>query len=65
MSLDQFFGEPLQVVNIGLEMFAEELRAEGVPVVQVDWRPPAGGSSRMAELLGRLDALEAKNNSEV
>ncbi|MDA1001497.1 MAG: fdrA domain protein [bacterium] len=58
MSLDRFFGQPLQVVNIGLEMFAEELRADGVPVVQVDWRPPAGGNPRVAELLRRLDAIE-------
>lgn len=35
----------LQVINVGLESFAEDLRAEGVPVVHVDWRPPAGGDA--------------------
>lgn len=45
---------PLCVVNIGLELFAEHLRAEGVAVVQVAWRPPAGGSERLAGLLARM-----------
>jgi FdrA protein len=45
----------LQVVNIGLESFAEDLRAQGAAVVQLDWRPPAGGDARMAALLAALD----------
>jgi FdrA protein len=42
------------VVNVGLTMFAETLDALGVPVVHVDWRPPAGGDARIAALLLRL-----------
>ena len=38
--------------NIGLEVFAEELEAEGVTVIHVDW-PPAGGAD-VAALLARL-----------
>lgn len=48
----------LQVINVGLESFAEDLRAEGVPVVHVDWRPPAGGDARLAALLDALDDEE-------
>jgi hypothetical protein len=44
-----------QVVNIGLEGFALDLARLGVPVVHVDWRPPAHGDVRLAELLSRLD----------
>lgn len=45
----------LQVINIGLEDFAADLAAEGVPVIQLDWRPPAGGNPRLAALLAQLD----------
>jgi len=45
----------LQVVNIGLESFAEDLRSQGVAVVQLDWRPPAGGNARIAALLAALE----------
>jgi FdrA protein len=37
-------------VNLGLEVFAQELQAEGVGVVHVDWRPPAGGGEVIAAL---------------
>jgi len=42
------------VVNVGLEGFAQELTAQGVDVVQLDWRPPAGGDPELADLLSRL-----------
>jgi hypothetical protein len=28
------------VINVGLSSFADSLRSQGVPVAQVDWRPP-------------------------
>ena len=52
MSVESLLGSPLRVVNVGLASFAEELAAHGVAVVQVDWRPPAGGRPDL------LDALE-------
>lgn len=42
------------VINVGLEGFADELAAQGVDVVQLDWRPPAGGDPELADLLSRL-----------
>jgi FdrA protein len=45
---------PLRVVNVGLPIFAESLRAQGVEVIDVDWRPPAGGDRAMLDLLERL-----------
>lgn len=50
--------EALQVINIGLESFADDLRAQGVSVIQLDWRPPAGGNQRMAALLAALEDEE-------
>jgi hypothetical protein len=44
----------IKVVNLGLEGFAQELRAGGVEVVNVEWSPPAGGNARMAALLAKL-----------
>ena len=31
---------PLRVINVGLEVFAASLEAQGVEVARVDWRPP-------------------------
>jgi len=48
--------EPLRVVNVGLQGFSEDLRSQQVPVVDVDWSPPAAGDPKLADLLSRLDS---------
>jgi len=52
--LPELFMAGPRVVNLGLELFATQLAAHGVPVVHVDWRPPASGDTRLASLLERL-----------
>src|SRR5439155_591900 len=37
---------PPRVVNVGLELFAESLAAQGAETVAVDWHPPAGGKQK-------------------
>ena len=55
MSCDALFSGPIRVVNIGLEGFADDLKAAGVEVVHLDWRPPSGGNAKLAALLASLD----------
>ncbi len=45
---------PFTAINVGLESFSDSLRAQGAEVIQLDWRPPAGGDEKMADLLARL-----------
>ena len=54
----------LRVVNLGLEVFARDLQSLGVPVVQVDWRPPAGGDQRLASLLRQLESPVQRPDGE-
>ena len=46
--------KPVRVINVGLEGFATELTGQGVPVVHVQWSPPAGADEKLAALLGKL-----------
>ena len=46
--------QPLRVINVGLERFAEDLAAHGTTVQQVHWVPPAGGDARLADLLSKV-----------
>jgi hypothetical protein len=48
------FGQELQVVNVGLAIFAEALQRQGIRMVSLDWRPPAGGDAELASLLEKL-----------
>ncbi|HWI61561.1 MAG TPA: DUF1116 domain-containing protein [Symbiobacteriaceae bacterium] len=45
----------MKVVNVGARHFAEALEAQGQAVLQLDWRPPAGGDARLTAALERLD----------
>jgi hypothetical protein len=54
MSVADLLGRPLRVINLGLEVFAQDLEAAGVTVLHVDWQPPAGEAGS-AELLALLD----------
>jgi FdrA protein len=45
---------PVAVVNVGIETFSASLAAQGAQVVQVDWRPPAGGNEKLAGILSRM-----------
>ncbi len=53
-TLDKLLHTPLIIINLGLKRFAKNLREQGVEVVQVDWKPPAGGDQEMLDLLDRL-----------
>lgn len=48
------FGARAGVVVLGLELFAEAPREEGVPVVVVAWEPPAWGDERLTRILDEL-----------
>jgi len=45
--LSAFFNAPLSVINVGLASFAESLREQQLPVIDVDWSPPPDGVPRL------------------
>lgn len=44
----------VRVVNVGLSILGEGVRAQGAPAVDVDWRIPAGGREDLVDALARL-----------
>jgi hypothetical protein len=52
--LNGLFDMKLNVVNLGLEAFYEDLKSQSVDAIHVDWRPPAGVIVIMQGLLGKL-----------
>jgi FdrA protein len=43
-----------RIVNIGLRSFADDLHANGIPVVHQQWQPAAGGNARLQRLIERM-----------
>ena len=52
---------PVAAINIGLETFFDSLSEQGAEVMQVDWRPPAGGDERLMDILSKM---KSSGNSE-
>ena len=44
----------LKVINIGIKIFYDSLRSQDSKVIHVDWQPPAGGESDLANLIDKL-----------
>lgn len=61
--------ESIDVVNIGLSIFAEAAEAQGARVTSVDWRIPGGGDPAVVAALRRLYGRHAERidaaNAEV
>jgi len=51
---ERLLGVELKVINIGVKTFYEVLKEQGVKVIHVDWRPPAGGDRDLTKLLEKL-----------
>jgi hypothetical protein len=49
------FPEGVRAVNVGLDMFAQPLAANGASVSRLDWRPPAEGDREVGLVLARLE----------
>jgi hypothetical protein len=69
MTADLVLPDEVGVVNVGLPLFADAVRAQGRPVVQVEWRVPADGDlvalGALRRLCGPLNERVDEANAEV
>lgn len=48
------FNQPLNVINVGIAMFSDDLKKQHVPVTQLDWTPPGQGNMQVVKALDQL-----------
>ena len=48
--ISSLFKSGVCVVNVGMESFYNDLKDQGVSVVQLDWRPPVAKKDLLAKL---------------
>ncbi len=56
--INDLFGKPIEVINIGLASMAEPMRDQGIPVIDVDWKPTADGIPRLRMTKSGIDIDE-------
>ncbi|MBV7434083.1 DUF1116 domain-containing protein [Cardiobacteriaceae bacterium TAE3-ERU3] len=55
---EKLFEQPLNVLNIGIAQFAEDLRRQQTTVTQLDWQPPGKGDTAMVAALAKVEQPE-------
>ena len=50
----EFLNTPLSAVNVGAQMFADDLATQGAAVTHLDWTPPGGGQPEVIAALTTL-----------
>ncbi len=53
------FNSKLSVINVGLQMFADDLAAQGADVAHLQWTPPGGGKPEVIAALEKLAQPQA------
>ena len=53
--IDRFLNNKVKVINLGIELFSNELTKQNIENIHVDWKPPAGGDEAILNLLRMLD----------
>ncbi len=61
--INDLFGKKVAVINLGLDSMAQSIRDQGLPVVEVDWKPPASDVPRLHVTSTGIDIDQA--NQEV
>ncbi|SJB73238.1 Uncharacterised protein [Shigella sonnei] len=51
------FSQPLNVINVGIAMFSDDLKKQHVEVTQLDWTPPGRAICRWCR---RWSALSSR-----
>jgi hypothetical protein len=65
MALNDLFTQEIKVINTGMTAFRDDLAHSGVPVVQVDWKPPVGVSPESLDIIDENAAKITAANEKV
>ncbi len=52
--LEELLQQGPRAINLGLQDFAVNLELQGIEVIHVNWRPPAGGDPELMAILDEL-----------
>ncbi len=52
--IQELFRKELKVINIGLEIFFEALKQQGIKAVQVNWQPPPKIEKEYEDILDKI-----------
>lgn len=66
--INALFTQPINAINMGTDLFKDDLVSQDVKAIQVKWQPPASGNVALIEALEKLvdqDAIDAANDETI
>jgi len=60
-----FFGSPLHIINVGADLFADPLAAQGAALTRVAWQPAAGNTDASLSVLLGDERVDRANHEAV
>lgn len=57
--MTSLFKQPLNVINVGIEMFSDDLKKQHVPVTHLNWTPPGQGNVAVIRALDKIESNAA------
>ncbi len=57
--MTSLFKQPLNVINVGIEMFSDDLKKQHVPVTHLNWTPPGQGNVAVIRALDQIEGNAA------
>ncbi|MGC5326410.1 hypothetical protein [Brevibacillus sp. SYSU BS000544] len=58
MKINDLFNKKLEVINIGIEQFHDDLVKQGFEVIQLRWSIPTTDNERIKNVLDKLALLD-------
>ena len=52
--IEKLLNGPIKVIDVGLEMFFQDLKKRDVEVVHIEWKPPALGNQKLGDILKKM-----------
>lgn len=62
--INELFNSDLHVINVGLEMFKDDILKQKGKVSHLEWKPPGGGKPELIALLDQLDQPDIREKIE-
>lgn len=66
--INELFKSDLNAINLGMDLFKDDIEIQGANVSQVKWNPPASGNPKLIEALSKLidnDKIDKANDQVI
>ncbi len=63
MALNNLFNKELKVINVGLELFYDDLTSLGCEAIQTNWSIPTTSDARIKSILDKFTMLDEQGEN--